>query len=170
MSIVRHLSASLALVAPHHSLSLRDFTFRDIAIPVARFSELQPTKSRYRNPRVNPTTLVAWIYGPTPPELRTFQEYSPYLPCSFVRSNGSRGFTNSLQRTSTVRSFSENSSSCGTMSLFLPSTPSKVQILLNFPNFESFRKPLCTHSLQQTFKHFQVLESFNSAHTCSSSL
>jgi hypothetical protein len=86
--------------------------------------------------------LVAWIYGPTPPELRTFREYSPYLPCSSVRSNGSRDFANSLQRILTIRSSSENSSSCGPMSLCLPSTPSKVQILLNFPNSESFRKTL----------------------------
>jgi hypothetical protein len=47
--------------------------FRDIAIPVAKFTGLPPTKPRYRNPRVNPMTLVAWIYGPTPPELRTFR-------------------------------------------------------------------------------------------------
>jgi hypothetical protein len=73
-----------------------------------------------------------------------------------VRSDGSRDFADSPQRIPTVHlSFLENLSSCGptslrlpsnfqgTWPLCLPSTPSKVQILLNFlHDFESFRKLL----------------------------
>jgi hypothetical protein len=56
-------------VAPQIPLSCRDIAFHDFAIPVAMFTGLPPTKPRYGNPRVNPTALVARIYGPAPPEL-----------------------------------------------------------------------------------------------------
>ena len=72
MSIVHNLSTLLTPLAPHRSLSLWDFTFHDIAVPVAKFTGLPPTKSRNRNLLANPMALVAWIYGPTPLELRTF--------------------------------------------------------------------------------------------------
>jgi hypothetical protein len=71
-SIVLHLSASLTPLVPHHPFSLQDFAFHDIMIPVAKFMGLPPTKSRNRNPLANPMALVAWIYGPNPPEIRTF--------------------------------------------------------------------------------------------------
>jgi hypothetical protein len=135
--IACHLSASLTPMVPHPSLGLRDFTVRDITIPVARFTGLQSMKTRYRNPHVNPTTpygLDLWSYSY---ELRTFQEYSSYLPCSSVRSTGSWDFVNPLQRILTVCSSSENSSSCVPTSLcllttfkalgfYLPLTPTKV--------------------------------------------
>jgi hypothetical protein len=61
-------------------LSLREIAFRDIAIPVAKFTGLPPTKSRNRNPLANPTVLVAWIYGPIPPELRTIRSTRGRFP------------------------------------------------------------------------------------------
>jgi hypothetical protein len=128
---------SLTPLWPHtNPFIFRDFAFHDFVNPVAKFTELQLSKSQYRYPRVNPTALVAWIYGPTPPELRTFQEYSPYLPCSSVRSNSSRDFAVSPQRISTIRSSSENLSSCGPSLLcllidsFERSNPSEISTAL----------------------------------------
>jgi hypothetical protein len=54
-------------------LAFQDFTVHDFTILVAKFTGFQSTKTQYRNPCVNPMALVAWIYGPTPPELRTFR-------------------------------------------------------------------------------------------------
>jgi hypothetical protein len=40
--------------------------------PLQGLRDFHPRNPDMEYPRVNPTALVAWIYGPTPPELRTF--------------------------------------------------------------------------------------------------
>jgi hypothetical protein len=108
-----------------------------------------------------------------------------------VRSDGSREFVNSPQRirpsvpslmiSVNDQVFLQNLSTCTqtydaflklqvTTSLRCPSTVSKALSFLSFYNSESFQKRLLHALLAATFKHFQVLNPFDSAHTCSSSL
>jgi hypothetical protein len=74
----------------HRSLGLRDFAFRNIVIPIARFTGLPPTKTRYNYPCVNPMALMAQIYGPT---LLSFEPsnasaVTPLLLCEIQRLTG----------------------------------------------------------------------------------
>jgi hypothetical protein len=75
-----HLPTSLW---PHtNPLGFLDIVFHDFVTPVAKFMGLPPVKTQCTYPRVNPTTLMAWIYGPAPPKLRTFRRFHRNSPAS----------------------------------------------------------------------------------------
>jgi hypothetical protein len=163
--MVCHLSTH-QLLWPHTILDCRDITFANsYCIVYGTFTHKTPI----RDIRIDPMALVAQINGPAPPWLRTFWEYTLYLPCSFVRSNGSQRFANSPQRIPTVRSSlvipandqvffhklfhlrleltTPSYKLHGTTSLHCPSTNLKALSFLSFLVTSSLEKDSCTHSL-----------------------